>query len=167
MVAIVITKKENSWVRLQSKPFLLSTRDNRMSHSERTHVYSLGLIAKIHFPKTLLLVLNSAVHFKNDVPFTGFLTMMEGRTEARGSIQRCLNCQELLTWIWSAPSLYNVLTLCHPSRLLLPGKYEQNNLPHQSAWALPGRVNFLSKKHNRFHGSHKNLYSPLLSEHFS
>lgn len=71
-----------------------------MSHSARTYVYSLGLTAKIHFPKTLLLVLNSAVRFKNDVPFMGFLTtMMEGRTEARGSIQRCLNCQELLTRI--------------------------------------------------------------------
>jgi len=51
-----------------------------------------ALLQRSIFKKTLLPMLNSAMHFKKmNVPFGGCLkNTMEGRTETKGSSQRCL-----------------------------------------------------------------------------
>lgn len=58
-----------------------------MSHSQRIQGYGQGLAAEIHFQRTLLQMLNSALHFKN-VSFSGFLKIQQESEQKSKAVAR-------------------------------------------------------------------------------
>lgn len=76
MVGIFFAKERGTESKAEKQGSLHGFGNDRMSHSERIQGYGQGLAEEIHFQRTLLQMLISALHLKN-ISFSGFLKIQQ------------------------------------------------------------------------------------------